>query len=270
MSNDHSHPGGAERFSRSHDPLRTDSAGNSWEGRAFHENPYAGDDGTTPAIVAEALAELRQSGGSIRGVIAALHGARLLIPLVAHAGEEFDPEAPIMEDKVQELAVVTVAGPDDRPVIPVFTSAAAMKSWNSDARPIPMDAQRVALAAASEGVDRIVLNATTDDELIIRRPALWALAQGQDWVPAWEDADLQRTLDKLVSTIRGVVKLTLEPADLEGRGFTPELRVILHLVAGLTQEDLSVLVTKLNDVLTGSTALQMAADSIELKLALAL
>ncbi|MFM6981360.1 MAG: SseB family protein [Microbacteriaceae bacterium] len=270
MSHDHSHPGGAERFARSHDPLHTDSAGNSWEGRTFHENPYAGDDGTTPAAVAEALVTFRQSGGSIRGVIAALHETRLLIPLVAHAGDDFDPEAPIMEDKVQELAVVTVAGPDGRPVIPAFTSAAAMKSWNSEARPIPMDAQRVALAAASEGVDRIVLNATTDEELMIRRPALWALAQGQEWIPAWEDADLQRHLDKLVSKIRGVVKVTLEPADAEGRGFTPELRVVLHLVAGLSQEDLSVLVTKLNEVLTGSTTLQMAADSIELKLALAL
>ena len=253
----------------SHDHT-ADSSGVPWEGREFQPNAHAGDDGTTPDGVATALLAFRDGSGTLTELAAALAESRALIPLVTSAGGDFDVNNPVMEDKVQELAVVTVAGPDGRPVIPAFTSAAAMKSWNSDARPIPMDAQRVALAAASEGVDRIVLNATTDDELIIRRPALWALAQGQDWVPAWEDADLQRTLDKLVSAIRGVVKLTLEPADLEGRGFTPELRVILHLVAGLTQEDLSVLVTKLNDVLTGSTALQMAADSIELKLALAL
>ena len=89
------------------------------------------------------------------------------------------------------------------------------------------------------------------------------------WKSCGPCAEAQRHLDKLVSKIRGVVKVTLEPADAEGRGFTPELRVVLHLVAGLSQEDLSVLVTKLNEVLTGSTTLQMAADSIELKLALA-
>lgn len=270
MSHDHSVPGGAERFARDHDPLHTDSAGNTWEGRAFHDNPYAGDDGTTPEAVARALVGVGDGTSSISAVIAALHGSRLLIPLVAHAGDDFDPDQPMMEDKVQELAVVTVAGPDGNPVIPAFTSAAAMKSWNAEARPIPMDAQRVALAAASEGVERIVLNATTPEELVIRRPALWALAQGQDWVPAWDDAELQKHLDKLISKIRGVVKVTVEPADPQGRGFAPELRLVLHLVAGLSQEDLGVLVTKLNEVLTASTTLQMAADSIELKLALAL
>ena len=270
MSHEHHHGGnGAERFARDHDPSVTDSAGNSWEGRAFHDNPFAGDDGTTPPAVAAALDAFHANTGTLADVVAALHGTRLLIPLVAHAGDDFDVNAPIMEDKVQELAVVTVAGPDGEPIIPAFTSAEAMKAWNPEARPIPMDAQRVALAAASEGVDRIVVNATTPQQIVLRRPGVWALAQGYEWVPGWESTELLEHLTKAIAKVTGAVRVTLAPADPRATGSGAELRIVLFLVPGLDQAALTRVVTQLNEVLSTSGTLQMAADSVELTLAVA-
>ena len=163
----------------------SDSSGVPWEGRTFLDNPHAGDSGETPADVAECLTAWRAGTGSFTDLVAAFAANRFLIPLVTRAGDDFDVDHPVMEDKVQELSVITVAGPSGEKVIPAFTSVAAMSVWNSDARPIPIETQRVALAAASEQTDRIVVNPGTDS-IVLRRPIVWSIAQGNPYNAPWE------------------------------------------------------------------------------------
>src|SRR5690606_1366485 len=95
-------------------------------------------------------------------------------------------------DKTQELSIVTVSGPDGRTVLPVFTGVAEMQRWNPQARPVPVDMVRVALAAAEENTELVVVNAASESEFVVRRPALWAIAKGEilDWVPSWADQEL--------------------------------------------------------------------------------
>ena len=76
---------------------------------------------------------------------------RFLIPLVAVAGETGLTDDGHVVDKTQELSIITVAGPDGRAVLPVFSSVDTMRHWRPDARPVPADAVRVALAAAATG-----------------------------------------------------------------------------------------------------------------------
>ena len=45
------------------------------------------------------------------------------------------------------LARIAHRGPDGRAVLPAFTSVAAMQAWNTDARPVPIQASKVASAA---------------------------------------------------------------------------------------------------------------------------
>ena len=48
-------------------------------------------------------------------------------------------------------------------MLPAFTSVDTMRAWDPAARPIPASGERVALAAAGEGTDLVVLDADQRD-----------------------------------------------------------------------------------------------------------
>jgi hypothetical protein len=125
-----------------------DSAGVPWEGRAFEPNPWASDDGQTPAELAAALADNQIDKA---GLFAALVSSRLLIPILASLGESAEGEHGLTVDKSADLAIVAVATPDNQTAIPAFGSVADMQAWNAESRPVPVEAPKVALAAASGG-----------------------------------------------------------------------------------------------------------------------
>jgi hypothetical protein len=248
----------------SHDH-RADSSGVPWEGRSFQDNPHAGDTGETPADVAAALADWRTGAGTFTAVVARLAANRFLIPLVAHAGDDFDSDNPVMEDKVQELSVVTVAGPNGEKVIPVFTSAAAMKAWNPEARPIPIEAQRVALAAASEQTDRLVLNPGTDS-VVIRRPVVWAIAQGVDYTAPWESPEFAAETRDALAGIDNLVEIGVAPGDPNATGDGPDVTLFLGLVDGLDADAVGMVVSAVHDRLVGNNLFVNAVDALTLAL----
>jgi hypothetical protein len=218
-----------------------DSSGVPWEGRAFQPNPHAGDTGETPADVAEHLTAWRAGTGSFTDLVAAFGGSRFLIPLVTHAGDDFDVDNPVMEDKVQELSVITVAGPSGETVIPAFTSVAAMSAWNPEARPIPIEAQRVALAAASEQTDRIVVNPGTDS-IVLRRPVVWSIAQGNSYSAPWESTEFVTKTRSLLAGIDNLLEIRVEPGDSKATGDGPDVTLMLGPTDGLDVEQVQTLV----------------------------
>lgn len=248
----------------SHDH-HADSSGVPWEGRAFHDNPHAGDTGETPTDVAEALADWREGNGTFTNLVSRLAVNRFLIPLVAHAGDDFDADNPVMEDKVQELSVVTVAGPNGEKVIPVFTSAAAMKSWNADARPIPIEAQRVALAAASEQTDRLVVNPGTDS-IVIRRPVVWAIAQGVDYVAPWESPDFVTETREMLSGIPNLDEIGVAPGDPAATGDGPDVALFLGLVDGLEADAVRAVIEAVHERVSMNDMFTSRVDALTLAL----
>ena len=155
----------------------SDSAGVPWEGRSFSENPFANDDGRTPEVLVPILADKPVDKTALTN---SLNGVRLLIPLIAELGEgEIGPNGLLVE-KSADLAIVAVATPDNQTAIPAFTSVEAMQHWNQEARPVPVAAERVCLAAAAEGHSRVILNPSSE-QVALRRPQLAAIAQGQNW-----------------------------------------------------------------------------------------
>lgn len=161
-----------------------DSAGVPWEGRSFESNPHAGDDGSADPALLAALEAFRVGAGDAVAVVEAYRTARLLIPLVPEKGDEGIGPTGLRVDKTQELSIVTVAAPDGRRVLPVFTSVAALARWDSVARPVPADGVRTAMAAASDDTDLIVIDPGSETEFVLRRPAVWAIGQGLPWEPA--------------------------------------------------------------------------------------
>ncbi|RLP77827.1 SseB family protein [Mycetocola tolaasinivorans] len=245
-----------------------DSADQTWEGRTFqaHDNAYAEDDGSAPAELAEAQRRFAAGEGSAEAVIDAFRSARLLIPLVAHAGD-IGVNAHGQEiDKTQELSIITVEGPDGRNVLPVFSSVAAMQTWNPKARPVPADGIRVALAAAEENTDLVVLDATTPLEFVIRRPALWAIAREEAWIPSFHDPEVFAAFVASIGTELSVLDVALSTGDPLSRLHGPELVVTLTLMQGLDRTMLDAVLQRLAQRWAQDDVIATRADSLTVRL----
>jgi hypothetical protein len=222
---------------------QADSAGQPWEGRSFEDNPFANDDGTASELLVTALSEFRalplddagRSWAQVK-VVDAIRASRFLIPLLAEAGELGVNAAGVVVDKTQELAIVTVEGPGGQRVLPVFSSVAAMQKWNTHARPVPAQARRVALAAAADGADWLVIDPTSETEFVLRRPAVEAIARALPWVPNTVDPTLRQVLDASIVDEPFVRGIQLVSGDPDARGFEEELIVQLVLPPSLEEQ----------------------------------
>jgi len=243
-----------------------DSAGQSWTGRDFRPNESADDDGLAPAPLLEALRRFHAREAGEEGVIDAVRASRLLIPLVTALGESGTNDHGVTIDKTQELSIITVAGPDGRNVLPAFSSAAAMALWNPDARPVPADAVRVALAAAQENTDLVILDPMAPTEFVIRRPALWSIAQALPWTPSYASAPVRAAFDATVGTELSVLGVELVAGDPHGRMSGPELIVRLELVVGLTQAELDATLGRLATRWAASDVIATQVDSLTVQL----
>jgi hypothetical protein len=244
----------------------SDSAGTPWEGRHFDQNAPPGDDGSAPERLTEALRRFRAREAGEVDVVDAFRDSRLLIPLVARLGESGLGDHGLPVDKRAELSIVTVAGPDGRNVMPVFSSVDTMRQWNPQARPVPADAVRVALAAASEDTELVVLDPTSATEFVIRRPALWAIAQSRPWTPSYVDEEVIGEFRASAERENTVTAISLRAGDPDARLAGPELLVDLALVPGLGQGDLDVLLARLRDRWSTSPVVTARVDSMRVQL----
>jgi hypothetical protein len=237
----HSEPTGVPREVPSHLAGNlADSAGQAWEGRSFRPNPASGDDGSADPALWDALTRFRAGESDQATVVDALRRARVLVPLVAEKGDEGVGPTGLVVDKTQELSIVTVAAPDGRKVLPAFSCVETMRAWNPLARPIPVAGTRAALAAAGEDTDLVVVDPTSPTEFVVRRPAVWAIAQEQPWVPAWLSPEVR----------------------LQG----PELTVILTLTEGLDRDELDIVLGRLARRWAADDRIAVLVDSMQVSL----
>lgn len=247
---------------------QADSAGVPWAGRSFAPNPHAADDGQAPAALAEALRRFHAGEAGQAAVVAEFGSARLLIPLLAELGDGGSElgEHGLAVDKTQELSIVTVEGPDGRRVLPVFASVAAMSRWNPAARPVPADGVRVALAAADDGTDLVVLDPGSETEFVLRRPAVWAVAQSHGWEPPFESSAVQAAFGRSIERELAVLGVTLHSGDPDARLAGPELVVRLELIAGLTREELDAMTARLAQRWAADDVIATTVDSLTVRL----
>ena len=261
-----------------------DSAGFPWEGRTFdhHGTAFAADDGASPAVLTEAVASVRAAAGraeewgsgqpgadplalanAISDAVVALSGCRLLVPLLAEAGDVgLTPEGRTVE-KTQELSIVTVAAPDGRRMMPVFSSVETMRRWNREARPIPVPGPQAAIAAAQEGTDLIIVDpGTPEREFGVRRTQLEAMALGRRVPPAWADPEVLLAFRASLADEPRAIGVRLAPADPEARLLAPETEVILSLRPGLDREELRSLLEPLQGRWAASEVIADRVDSL--------
>ncbi len=229
------------------------------------DNPFADDDGEADARLAQALIRHGAGKAPLADVVDALAYARVLVPLLASGEERHMGKHGVEQDHVASTGVVAIELPDGRAALPVFTDVAAMSAWRPDARPVPAEGPRAALAAVSEGWSVLVINPGAETE-VIPRPAVWSLAQGQAWRPAIVDgavdSEIATAIAQAGATVEGVVRAWAEPGD------SAEVAIVAIVEPGLSAAQL--------DEVTGALQAQFAAldivaervDSIQLRLTL--
>jgi len=243
-----------------------DSAGVPWEGRSFEPNPHAADDGSADPALLAALRAFRAGAGDAVTVVDAYRNARLLIPLLAERGDEGTGPTGLRVDKTQELSIVTVAAPDGRRVLPVFTSVAAMAAWDPLARPVPVEGVRTSLSAAADDTDLIVIDPGSDTEFVLRRPAVWAIGQRQPWEPAHTSPEVFTGLQESIGAELAVLDLSLGAGDPDARLRGPELIVRLQLMDGLDQAELDAVLQRLAARWAADDRIAVLVDSLTVKL----
>jgi hypothetical protein len=246
-------------------PGPADSAGRPWAGRAFEASPWSGDDGTAPEAYTAALAAFHAGEAGPEAVIDALRGVRLLVPLLAEVGETGETASGLLHDKRAELALVTVAGPDGRKVLPAFSSAAAMTAWDPKARPVPAPARQVALGAAADGTELVVIDAATD-RFGVRRSALEALARDTPWTAPWRDPEVGAAIRRAVGDEPAVTTARVGTDDPNGSLDGAEVLVVVVLHETLDRQQVAELMARVQRRWTEDAVVRARVDSMTVRL----
>lgn len=264
-----------------------DSAGRPWAGRAFDAggSAWSGDDGSAPAAYTRALAAFRTGDAPVEHVVAALRGVRLLVPLLAEPAEtapaggrpvdgptahgRHDPSrrtAPGGRGHGAELALVTVRGPDGRAVLPAFSSAEAMRAWNPAARPVPAPARQVALGAAGDGTELVIVDAASPGRFGLRRGALEALARDLPWTAPFHDTEVARAIRRAVADEPDVTDARTAAGDPAATLDGAELRVAVLLHEGVDRSAVKRLLARLQRRWAEDPVVRARVDSMAVRI----
>lgn len=176
-----------------------------------------GDRGEVLPLTREALAlpgqdTPDQGAARLEALVHALGGERVVVPVEVEAAPadgagtgggvavEVGPRPPDVHADgtgVPGRVLVDVAGVG--PALAVYSSAAALAADRAGARPMPLAARQVALAALVEAAGHVVVDPGPGAGVVLPRPAVAALAQGDSWLPAWRDPELLAQLRALAA-----------------------------------------------------------------------
>ena len=190
----------------------------------------AGDDGRADPRLAALLAAYAAGQEPESAVLAALSGARLLIPLVereaspekagppaheAPAHEAPAHEAPAHEAPAhgacatsKEMAFPTLIGRDGRPALLAFTSLDALVRWRPGARPVPAPAAQVWGSAVGSQC-AVVIDVAGPVPLAVDGARLHALAHGEPPPAPQNDPDVHAQVADVLAAQPAIVGVRL-------------------------------------------------------------
>ncbi|KPI03475.1 hypothetical protein OV450_0539 [Actinobacteria bacterium OV450] len=179
---------------------------------------YSDDDGSADPRLSAALAAWSEDRAKEPEVLAALKGARLLVPVVAVLGEvETDPETGLKREKTSDMAVPTLRA-GDRRALPAFTSTASLALWDPAARPVAVPLHQALAAAAHEKADTVVLDLAGPVTYQLTGPALLALAEGRTDAGPLADPAVREAVRAAVAAEPAVLRAHLGPGGADSDG----------------------------------------------------
>ena len=154
------------------------------------------DRGDADPRVAAALGAFAAGHGSEHAALAALAGARLLVPVVAvlaeaaPADDAAGPGRGLRREKASEMALPTLLGSDGRRAVLAFTCLSALAGWRPDARTVPVTGPQVWQAGAEEA-SAVVIDVAGPVPFAVDGARLAALAEGRPPPLPHNDPDMQ-------------------------------------------------------------------------------
>ncbi len=179
------------------------------------------DRGDADPVVAAALAAFAAGQDSEHAALMALASARLLVPVVALLAE-----AEGGREKVSEMALPTLVGRDGRPAVLAFTCLDALTRWRPRARPVPVPANRVWLAARQEA-GAAVIDLAGPVPVVVDGVRLSALAAGRPVPLPQDDPDVHAAAREAFAR-----EPAISAAQLSGPGAGGDVGVQVTLAAG--------------------------------------
>ncbi|MFI5755789.1 SseB family protein [Streptomyces sp. NPDC051569] len=176
---------------------------------------FSDDDGTADPALTAALAAWAVDRAAEPRVLAALRGARLLVPVVAVLGESEEDENGLRREKTSDMAVPTLQA-GDRRALPAFTSIAALARWNPEARPVAVPLHQALQAAAHERADTLVLDLAGPVAYQLTGSALLAVAEGRTSTDPLDDPAVTEAVRSAVAAEPAVLRAHLGPGSADG------------------------------------------------------
>ena len=146
--------------------------------RLLQGSDYPDDTGEASPRLAAALEGYAVDETRYPDVLAALGGARLLVPVVAVLGEVETGADGLARDKSSDMATVLLQGADGRAALLAFTSTDTLAAWNAEGRPVAVPTRTAALSAVQEGADALLLDVAGPVTVAVEGEDLRALAAG--------------------------------------------------------------------------------------------
>jgi hypothetical protein len=176
---------------------------------------FAGDDGSADPRLATALAAhaADPTPDRERELVAALVGARLMVPIVAVLGEAGTGADGLKHEKSSDMAVPTIDAPDGRKGLPAFTSLEALTRWRADARPAPVPAPQAVRAAWSEQAEALLIDLAGPAFYELSGAAMRAVAQGRAMTDPLRDPELAEAVRGLLARHPVVLRAHLLPSE---------------------------------------------------------
>ncbi|MET9884256.1 SseB family protein [Streptomyces sp. NPDC006430] len=179
---------------------------------------FSDDDGSADPRLSAALAAWSEDRAKEPQLLAALKGARLLVPVVAVLGEvETDPETGLKREKTSDMAVPTLRA-GDRRALPAFTSIASLALWDPEARPVAVPLHQALVAAAHEKADTVVLDMAGPVTYQLTGSALRALAEGRTDADPLTDPAVREAVRAAVAAEPAVLRAHLGPGGADADG----------------------------------------------------
>ena len=245
--------------------MSSDSAGQTWAGRELKPNPFSGDSGLADAGLLEALELVSRSPLDPNlhlGVLAALSGARLYAPIVPMALEQEVGENGLMVDNSSEMAMVRLQAEDGRECTPGFCSIPPLTAWHGEARPVPIESERLVLGAIEAESQLVVLDPGAKTSFLLRRPAMFAFVRGYEWTPSWADPEVGQRLASIGESFPWLKRLALSPGSNRVNVGGPELGISL----GVDSEVPAAEVRRFQETVAADAELVEKIDSLAIRL----
>lgn len=195
----------------------------------------------------------------LKALSEALSHERIIVPINVERHPDEAGEHHHIDPHSDDAPMFHVEQCDGGAAIVAFTSVGELHAYMGQARPMPLDCRKVALAALVETRGRVVLN-PAGERVVLPRPLVAALAQGDSWLPGWEDRELLDALLQRVSALGadGVKGVRLRPLD-KGCALSVDIICDVSAMGGGAQEQIMKLIHELRS----EPRLQASAERVE-------